>query len=372
MAGNDVKEMSCPACGATMRFDPGTGKMICDWCGTTAEIEKEEKKEDKAAAAGAEAKAETDEIEGFDFNSLNDQATDPSASDVPIYHCKSCGAELIAPPEQISMACPYCGSNVVLTQKVSGKLRPDGIIPFKIDPKSLPDHMTRYYKDKVLLPRNFFTGGKMDKVTGVYVPFWVFSGNISGELTFYGCTESSTRSGDYIITETKDYDLERKVSMDFSDVPVDASGRVKDELMDSIEPFDMREVVDFDMRYLAGFTSDRFDEPKDTIADRAKKRMFSTAESAVRTRITGYSSVRKTGGHLTASINAKYILIPAYFFKIKLDGKKYEFAVNGQTGKVAGKLPIDKSVCIRYYLIRALAALIPIAAPFVALYLMGR
>ncbi|MCR5590247.1 MAG: hypothetical protein K6F73_01815 [Lachnospiraceae bacterium] len=370
MPDNSVKEMSCPACGATMRFDPETGKMICDWCGTTAEIEKEESKEE--ATAEEAAKPAKDVIEGFDFESLNDQAVDASAEAVPIYHCKSCGAELIAPPEQISMTCPYCGSNVVLTQKVSGKLRPDGIIPFKIDPKSLPEHMTKYYKDKVLLPRKFFTGGKMDKVSGVYVPFWVFSGNISGELTFSGTTSTSSRSGDYIITETSVYDLERKVSMDFSDVPVDASGKVKDQMMDSIEPFDMSEVVGFDMRYLAGFTSDRFDEAKKSIANRAKKRMFSTAESAARSRILGYDDVKKTGGHLTASVNAKYILIPAYFFKIDFDGKEYEFAVNGQTGKVAGTLPIDKSICIRYYLVRALAALISIAAPFVALYLMGR
>ena len=312
-------------------------------------------------------------MEGFDFNSLNDQACRPDAEDVPIYHCKSCGAELIAPPEQISMNCPYCGSAVVLTQKVSGKLRPDGLIPFKIAAKELPGLLKNFYRKKVLLPRNFFSGAVMEKVTGVYVPFWVFSGTLSGDLLFTGETSSTTRSGDYLVTETQYYDLTRTVSMNFENVPVDCSGRVDDRLMDSLEPFHMEEVVPFDMRYLAGFSSDRFDEGKDTIAERAKKRMFASAESTVRDRsTTGYSKVSKKGGHLTAALSAKYLLFPVYLFSLKFDNKKYKFAVNGQTGMVVGTLPTDRSVMVRYFLIRFAALLIPIVLAFVIKYLVGR
>ncbi|MCR5687969.1 MAG: hydrogenase maturation nickel metallochaperone HypA [Lachnospiraceae bacterium] len=369
MAKNNVNEISCPACGAPMKFDAASGKMLCEWCGTTMDIEP---KSEETSDAPKTSDSEKEVLEGFDFASLGDQAQDPDAEDVPIYHCKSCGAELIAPPEQMSMSCPYCGSNVVLTQKVSGKLRPDGLIPFKIDAKSLPDHMKKYYRDKVLLPRKFFSESTMGKITGVYVPFWVFSGNISGSLSYRGEKVSSSREGDYIVTTTSEYDAERDVSMNFENVPVDASGKIKDELMDSIEPFDMSSVVDFDMRYLAGFVADRFDEAGDSIADRAKKRMFQTAESAVQSRISGYTSVRKQGGHLTADIKARYLLFPVYRFKIRFDKKKYEFAVNGQTGKVVGTLPTDRNVCIRYYVTHALYALVPVVGAFVAWYLMGR
>ena len=368
MAENkDVMEMECPACGATMRFDPAGGGMICDWCGTTVDIA-----EEKTDNGKEEEKKPEDSIEGFDFDSLNDQATDPNAENLPIYHCKSCGAELIAPPEQISLACPYCRNNVVLTQKVSGKLRPDGIIPFKIESGALPRLMKKYYRDKALLPPRFFSESTMENITGVYVPFWLFSGNISGDLTFGGSQSTSSRQGDYIVTETSHYDIERKVSMDFENIPVDAAGKMDDAMMDSIEPFDISEAVGFDMRYLAGYTSERFDEPKETIADRARKRMFATAEAGVRSRITEYSDVCKKGGRLNASVSAKYYLLPAYFFKIKFNGKKYEFTVNGQTGKVVGKLPIDNGACIRYYLIRALAVVIPIFLIFIIKYLIGR
>ena len=173
---DQIKEQKCPACGAALRFDPTQGKMVCDYCGTVLEIE---------AAEAFEPEGETT-LEGFDFSSLNEQATDDNADALPIYNCESCGAELIAPAEQAAMTCPYCGNNIVLTNKVSGKLRPDGVLPFKIEAKSLPGLLTNFYKDKILLPKNFFSDSRMGKVTGVYVPFWMFDGTMKGMLRFSG------------------------------------------------------------------------------------------------------------------------------------------------------------------------------------------
>ncbi|MCR5356486.1 MAG: TFIIB-type zinc ribbon-containing protein [Lachnospiraceae bacterium] len=364
-----VAEMECPACGGSMHFDPKTGKMVCDYCGTAVDIESK-----PAGQAGEEAPKEEkkEEISGFDFASLNEQATNANAEDLPIYLCKSCAAELIAPPEQISMTCPYCNSNIVLTQKVSGKLRPNGIIPFRIDKKALPGAMNRYYKDKVLLPKRFFSESTMGKVTGVYVPFWVFNGSVSGNIVFNGDKTETTRQGDYDIITTSTYALDRQVSMSFENVPVDASGKISDALMDSLEPFDMKEVKDFDMRYLAGYTSERFDEAKDTISERAQKRMFTTAYNATSPIAgAGYSNVRRAGGKLKATINAKYLLLPVYMFSIKFGGKQYEFSVNGQTGEVVGTLPIDNSVCLEYFFKRALPLLAGIVLFFVGKYLLG-
>ncbi|MCR5509125.1 MAG: TFIIB-type zinc ribbon-containing protein [Lachnospiraceae bacterium] len=403
-----VAEMECPACGGSMHFDPVSGKMVCDYCGTAVEIESKPgaaaggktgatdavgavtgataagataaagtattggKTESAAAGGKAEDKDAGGEVSGFDFASLNDQAVDLNAENLPIYLCKSCGAELIAPPQQISMTCPYCNSNIVLTQKISGKLRPNGIIPFKIDKKALPDAMNRYYKGKVLLPKKFFSESTMGKVTGVYVPFWIFNGNVSGNLSFHGDTTERHRQGDYEVVTTSTYSLDRAVSMAFENVPVDASGRIDDVLMDSLEPFDMREVKEFDMRYLAGYTSERFDEAKNTIEERAKNRMFTTAGNAVLPHVgAGYSNVRRAGGKLKAELNAKYILLPVYMFSIAFGGQKYEFSVNGQTGRVVGNLPIDKGVCTEFFIKRALTVAAGIVLFFISKYLLG-
>ena len=187
---SQIAEQKCPACGAPLRFDPASGMLVCDYCGTKTELPKakdsQEKKEtgrEKEKPAKADNKAEDDEIGGFDFDSLDDLVTDPNAMNLPVYNCVSCGAEVIAPPEQMALTCPYCGNNIVLTQKVTGKLRPDGVIPFRIHAKDLPAAVNNFYKDKKLLPRHFFSESTMGKVTGVYVPFWVFSGDVKGAVT---------------------------------------------------------------------------------------------------------------------------------------------------------------------------------------------
>ena len=276
---SQIAEQKCPACGAPLRFDPASGMLVCDYCGTKTELpkakESQGKKEtgkEKEKPAKADNKAEDDEIGGFDFDSLDDLVTDPNAMNLPVYNCVSCGAEVIAPPEQMALTCPYCGNNIVLTQKVTGKLRPDGVIPFRIQAKDLPAAVNNFYKDKKLLPRHFFSESTMGKVTGVYVPFWVFSGDVKGTLGYRAQTSSSSRSGDYIITQTNHYQLVRDAALAFDNLPVDASGRIEDRLMDSLEPFNTAETKPFDMRYLAGFTADRFDQKKDDMDQRQTQR----------------------------------------------------------------------------------------------------
>ena len=394
---SQITEQKCPACGAPLRFDPASGKMVCDYCGTVTALEDEGKRPmqrpsgkgtgSHSASSGQNAgassqaqssdtspqatssaakeaqsssakdaqssaeKAAQDSLEGFDFAHMTDMVTDPNAMDLPIYNCVSCGAEVIAPAEQIALTCPYCGNNIVLTEKVSGKLRPDGVIPFKIQAKDLPDAANRFYKGKKLLPRHFFSSATMGKVTGVYVPFWVFTGDVTGTLTYDAQTSSSSRRGDYIITKTNHYMLERDAALSFDNLPVDASGRMEDRLMDSLEPFDSSETKPFDMRYLAGFTADRFDQKKSDIAARAEKRMKNTTYALVNARAgSGYGSVTHRGGRLNAKMDAKYILFPVYMFDISYGGKKYHFAVNGQTGKVIGDLPIGNDTSFFYFL----------------------
>ncbi|MCR5648853.1 MAG: hypothetical protein K6F67_04885 [Oscillospiraceae bacterium] len=353
-----VHEQECPSCGAAMRFEPASGLLICDYCGKTMQIEPEQRSE----------------FNGFDFATLSIHAYDASAEALPIYNCVSCGAEIIAASEQISLTCPYCRNNIVLTDKVSGSLRPDGVIPFRIAPDALPAALRSFYKGKVLMPKNFFSESSVGKVTGVYVPFWVFSGRLFGRLTFRGEKSGrSHRSGDYIITDTHLYDLERDVSVAFDGLPVDASGKIDDALMDSMEPFDLTDVKPFDPGYLAGFVADRFDVPKEDISARAEARMRNTADSFLNAHAApGYASVKRSGGRLTAELNAKYLLFPVYLFDIVFRGETYNFAVNGQSGKVVGSVPTDKGVARKRFLVRAAAVLGIVLVIALIRYLLGR
>ncbi len=367
-AAEDLQiQQKCPACGGPARYDPEKGLLICDYCRTKTPIPAKPKEEKTEAEEQG-----TIHLDGFDFKNLNEQATDLNAANLPVYSCVSCGAEVIAPAEQIALTCPYCRNNIVLTEKVSGKLRPDAVIPFKITTKDLPGAMNRFYKGKALLPKRFFSDSTMGDVTGVYVPFWIFNGKVGGRLRYNGNTSHVTRNGSYEYTETKRYALDRDVSMVFENVPVDASGKIENALMDSLEPFDMKDAKPFDMRYLAGFTADRFDEAKRDISERARKRMYNTAAGiAASSACTGYSGVTQRGGNLKLDLDAKYMLLPVYLFDLSFGGKKYHFAVNGQTGKAVGEVPTDSGVSRSYFLIRMLALAAVIIVGFFVKYMTG-
>ncbi len=374
----DVLEQKCPACGAPMRFDAATGRLVCDWCGNILEIKDQDWSAEAQAAkpAAAPPKAEEaqdgdEQISGFDYEAIKQQVIDKDAEKLPIYNCRSCGAEVISTWEQVALTCPYCQNNIVLTDKVAGGLKPDGIVPFTISSKELPDAVNRFYRKKKLLSKKFFTEARMGRVTGIYVPFWVFDGHLEGDVRFDASNTVSYRQGDYRVTDTKHYSLNRSVAVDFADIPVDASERLDNAMMDSLEPFDMSKSRPFDPAYLAGFTADRFDSPASDVEQRAKSRMMNTAYTSARQQCSGYSSVTERGGNISAQVKARYLLLPVYLFDIVQGNKNYSFAVNGQSGKVVGQLPNDRAYNLRYFLLRAGAAFGAFMLYSVARYFMG-
>lgn len=314
---NKLSEQKCPACGAPLRFDPESGKSVCDWCGTAYEIPTEE---DETLDQGGEA----------------------SPDELPVYNCRSCGAEIVTDAVTASIKCPYCGNNIVLTEKVSGGLRPDGVIPFKIDKKSLPEAVRSFYKDRKLLPKKFFADSSIEDISGVYVPFWLYSCTMQGPVYYDAYIDSAVREGDYVTTTRSDYDVRRDVSMRFENIPVDGSARLDDSLMDSLEPFDYSGIVPFRMSYLSGFCAERFDKDSEEVRTRAEERMTSSALSVANSMVTGYTGCSYRENALAPDpLEAKYLLLPVYTFNVNWKDTKYTFAMNGQTGKVVGEVPTD-------------------------------
>jgi DNA-directed RNA polymerase subunit RPC12/RpoP len=372
-----IKQHKCPACGGTLVFSPEKGKLVCEFCDTEYEVEKDEGAQSPAEKpqtnVSGEAQPDAPQIEGFDFSQFYESAKVPNGENLPIYLCKSCGAEVIASSVEASLTCPYCTNKIVLTDKLSGSIRPDGIIPFKIPQKDLKAHLDNFYKDKKLLPKNFFSESKMEKVTGIYVPFWLFTGKLSGDYSYAAHKISTTESNDYKITTTRYYHTERRAEAGFADIPIDASDKMKDSLMDSVLPYDMSEVKPFSTDYLAGYAADRFDVPGKAMQSRADKLMSNTLQRMVEGNLHAeYTNISRNRSSIHAEgVKVRYILMPVYAFNIKWGNKKYGFGVNGQTGKVVGDLPTDKNVSRFYFLVRfgALAGGI-FAALFIS-YLFG-
>lgn len=106
--------------------------------------------------------------------------------------------------------------------------------------------------------------------------------------------------------------------------------------------------------------------------DRANKRVKRSTEDTFAGTVQGYttvtteySSVQFRGG------KARYALYPVWLLNTTWNGNKYTFAMNGQTGKFVGDLPVDKAAAARWTFL--LAAIYSVAAYGVAwlLHLIG-
>lgn len=332
MNNDTVVSYKCPSCGSALVFDAKSGKMRCRSCDSEFDVEVLEMLE-----------ATEGEQTGFDWSDYKKTFSGEPLENASVYICKSCGAEIVTDASTAATHCPYCDNEVVLTDRVEGGLKPNGIVPFKIDKKALSEKIAAFCKGKTLLPKNFFSESKIKDVQGVYVPFWLYDCRVDGAMTFDAKRIRCYSRGDWEYTETSYYLLLRDGGMNFVKVPVDGSLKMPDDLMDSVEPFDYSEIVDFDSAYLSGFLADRFDCDPEQSMPRAEERMKNSAADAFRDTARGYSSVTiRSNGMKITDTKIKYVLLPVYLLNCNYNGKKYQFAVNGQTGKVVGELPICK------------------------------
>jgi hypothetical protein len=161
-------------------------------------------------------------------------------------------------------------------------------------------------------------------------------------MVFTGKRIRTYRSGDNEVTETDHFLVERSGSMAFEKVPVDASTKMPDEYMDAIEPYDYDELKPFAMAYLPGFLADKFDVDADKSFLRAQERIRNSAYDAMRDTVGFYETVIPISSHASISRgDTRYALMPVWMLNTKYKGKDYLFAVNGQTGKAVGELPMS-------------------------------
>lgn len=330
----------CPSCGAPLRYTT-TGKMCCESCGTAFEIE------------AIENMLPDEDQKGFDWGDYKKQfkQTEAKLEDRNVYICRSCGAAIETDDTTAATRCPYCDNEVLATDRLSGGLRPNGVIPFSIDKDAAVRAVKAHFRRKPLLPRSFMATHKLGRIQGVYVPFWLFDADVQGDVDLDGTTVRHYSDSNYNYTETKHYLVQVSGSMRFSRMPVDGSAKMDDDLMDALEPFDYSGIKPFDAAYLSGFLADRFDEDPDNSLPRASDRMKTSASDTLRMQADGdYDSLTvKRSRFNLSNTSVQYVLLPVYLLNLEFQKKKYRFAVNGQTGKVVGELPISKAVSRLYF-----------------------
>ena len=339
-----VTNYQCPACTGPLHYSAKSGKLECDYCGSAYDVaEIEALYAQKAADAKAEtAKADAADDGGWDTSGLSsDWGAD--ADSLRVYTCPSCGAELICDETTAATSCPYCGNPTVVPGQFSGALKPEFVLPFKMTKDDAVQALRAHYRGKPFLPRSFTAGNHIEQIQGVYVPFWLFDGGTEGAASYRASNTNVYEAGDYEITETRHYHVVRAGSLAFEKIPVDASSKMPDDHMDSIEPFDYAQLRPFSTAYLPGYLADKYDVTIDDSRDRADTRCRETLAQALRDTVTGYGAcVTEREDIALRRGKVHYALLPVWMLSTKWRGQDFLFAMNGQTGKLVGDLPTDR------------------------------
>ncbi len=336
-----MNSYKCPCCGAPLVF---LGEQLhCDSCDNSFSLESIRQMSEGMEGAAKESKYNWDHYEPRSYEA-------DSNINLANYSCKSCGAEITGDDTLGATVCPYCGQSTIVKGQFEGTLRPDYIIPFKVDKKAAMAAFEAASQKAPFLPDSFRDRRKIEEMAGVYVPFWMFDCDCDAYLTYNAQRVTTWSDANYRYTKTDFYKLLRQGGVGFANIPVDGSKKADDAYMEAVEPFDYNDAVEFNGAYLSGYLADKYDVSLEDSISRANERVKNSTISAFRDTTVGYTSVFPDQTHVSFSEGkTRYALLPVWMLNIKYQDQNYQYAINGQTGKVVGQYPVDKKKKWKYF-----------------------
>lgn len=327
----ETVQYKCPNCGGNLEFKADKQGFGCEYC--LSFFTEEEIKEifDKNESMKLDENVIENEQQKHDFEEHTN-----------LYSCPNCGAEIISEDTTSATFCYYCHNPVILSGRLSGDFKPSKIIAFQIDKNKAEELFKEWCRKKWFLPNDFKSSSQLEKMSGVYVPFWIADCNIKANMNAIGKKIRTWSSGDYQYTETSEFALVRRASVAMEGIPADGSSKIEDQLMEAIEPFNYQEIKPFSMSFLSGFFADKYDVDKGQVFPRIKNRAVNGCDMLLRSTMKEYSSISVSNSDINIlQTNWNYMLLPVWFMTYKYRDKQYSFAINGQTGKLAGIPPLS-------------------------------
>lgn len=330
-SSDTVLEYKCPCCNAGLKFGGDMQKLICDYCDNAFDLDT------------VKAYNETENQEdAFFWEAGVQKCWNPAEQEcIRGFQCPSCGGEILTDENTAASFCPYCDNPTIMPSRLSGGLKPDAVIPFKTSKEDAKAAFLSLCKGKPLLPKEFTQEHRLEKITGIYVPFWLYDCDAGFVGSYKATRVHSWMDSRYHYTKTDHFLLRRGADAVFVGIPMDGSSKMEDEFMESIEPYDYSLLEDFQMEYLAGFFADKYDVPSEMGENRIRQRVETAIGDEIQSSLLGYITVIPTSHQLRITHSkARYVLLPVWMLNTRYRDKIYTFAMNGQTGKMTGSFPI--------------------------------
>ena len=356
----------CPNCGGDLRFDPATQRYKCEYCGSDFS---QEELEQMNPAEGQEQKAEdfaqTGERKPDGSQSADGIERDSAGEEAVVYSCPSCGAEIVTDATTAATFCYYCHNPVVLSGRLSGEYLPDQIIPFLIDKESAVEQFMTYVKKKKFVPKAFFNEDQIEKLSGVYYPYWIYDCQTEGRVCGEATKVQTWQTGDTEYVKTRYFHVEREGQVKLKNITKNALKKADNVLAEGVLPYRLKEKQPFSMGYLSGFLAEKRDIEKKSLEPEVRDEVKDYAQRILRDSINGYHSVTLDSKQVDMEKeNWSYLLLPVWVLTYaSRGGSVYYYTMNGQTGKICGKLPVD------YGRLIAFAGIVSVIVMFVLLWI---
>lgn len=301
----------CHNCGGNVIYDPQRKRMYCAHC------------------------------EGTD--------SEEPVSGGSVVQCANCGAPLRVGVFQSAGKCEHCGCYQIFEERVSGQFTPHLILPFQVSRQETEQKLKAEFGGRTFAPSSFLSQATLRRMEGMYVPFFMYDYHVHYDWSGKGTKVRVWTTGDTEYTETSYFHINRSMEVDFSRIPVDASNAMDDGKMDLIEPYDYRALENFQMKYMSGFVGEMYNRGAQDLEPRAHRKAERDSEELMMQSITGYSSLAPEHRNMNVRQTAvDYALMPVWVYEYAYRDKLYSFYVNGQTGKIIGKMPVSKPKMIGY------------------------
>lgn len=356
-----VLTYKCPSCGAPLVYDGNKQELTCGNCGNsfTPDVVREV----------AEIENQDASFERMEWDVKDDSFSAGEAARTKAYSCSSCGSQLMTDETTVATNCAFCGSPSILEVQFTDETRPQTIVPFLVTKDKATQMFKDYFKGKRLLPNLFLKGNQIDEIRQMYVPYWMFACQADARLTYNATQVSTSRSGNYMITRTRHFLVRRAGTLSFSELPVDASSKMNNDITESIEPYALKDGIPFSPETLSGALANRADQTPEQCVERANARVTNTTADVFRSTVQGYTTVvpRNTSIRVVNGSSIP-VLLPVWLITTVKGQKTYTFAINGQTGELTTDIPYSKAKFHKW--LWGLTALIG-AGSFVVLYVLG-
>ncbi|MEO8840679.1 MAG: hypothetical protein ABI591_07960 [Kofleriaceae bacterium] len=273
-----------------------------------------------------------------------------------VFACGQCGATLAFDGVR-TQCCPYCDSpNFVERPPTPGLPDPQFVVTFVGDAAVARRALDRWLGSRSMFADRALRGAKVEDLRGVYVPAYLYSavartdytaqiGENYTETETYTTTDSQGKSttATRTVTRTEYRALAGEHIGYVSDVIVTASAGLGNSELERIEPFDLKQMRRFAAPLISGWITEEYSRAKDDCVKLSRSEALDQIAAKLGRFMPGDSYSDLTYKTAVSWESLDPVLVPVWVFAVRYrdDKDPLRVLINGQTGRIAGKVPLS-------------------------------